>query len=117
MSCKAQRIQDYIEHVLGAIVRIETYVAGLDQSAFEGNTLVQDAVIRNFEIIGEAANKIITADPVFARQHPDLRLDLAYRMRNALIHGYDAVNLATVWNTIRNDLPTFKQHVTDLVKM
>ena len=55
-------------------------------------------MIRNFEIIGEAASKIIAADPGFARQHPDLRLDLAYRMRNALIHGYDAVNLETVWS-------------------
>ena len=82
---KALRIQDYIEHMLGAIERIESYVHDLDQAAFERNTMVQDAVIRNFEIIGEAANKIQVADSTFAQRHPQLRLDLAYRMRNALI--------------------------------
>ena len=54
---KALQVQDYIEHMLGAIERIESYVHDLDQAAFERNTLVQDAVIRNFEMIGEAANK------------------------------------------------------------
>lgn len=55
---KAPRVEDYIDHVLGAIERIETYVRGLDRAAFLESTLVQDAVIRNFQIIGEAANKI-----------------------------------------------------------
>jgi len=61
---KALRVQDYIEHMLRAIE---------DQAAFERNTLVQDAVIRNFEIIGEAANKIQLADSTFAQRHPQLR--------------------------------------------
>jgi uncharacterized protein with HEPN domain len=73
---KALRVQDYIEHILGAVERIESYVHDLDQAAFESNTLVQDAVIRNFEIIGEAANKIQLADSTFAQRHPQLRLDL-----------------------------------------
>ncbi len=109
MISKAPRVQDCFEHIIGAIDRIETYVKGLDQPAFESSTLVQDAVIRNFEIIGEAASRITAADPVFSRQYPALRLDLAYRMRNALIHGYDSVNLDVVWNTIQNELPTLKQ--------
>ena len=54
---KALRVQDYIEHMLGAIERIESYVHDLDQAAFERSPLVQDAVIHNFEIIGEAADK------------------------------------------------------------
>ena len=63
------RVRDYIEHILGAIERSESYVRTLDKVVFEKNTLVQDAVIRNFEIIGEAANKIQTADPAFAQSH------------------------------------------------
>ena len=74
---KALRVQDYIEHILGAVERIESYVHDLDQAAFEKNMLVQDAVIRNFEIIGEAANKSQLADSTFAQRHPELRLDLA----------------------------------------
>ena len=85
---KALRVQDYIQHIIAAIERIETYLQGFDLMAFIESTLVQDAVIRNFEIIGEAAGKIQAADSAFARNNPQLRLDLAYRMRNALIHGY-----------------------------
>jgi uncharacterized protein with HEPN domain len=85
---KTVRVRDYLQHINAAIERIGTYVRGLDLAAFVENTLVQDAVIRNFEIIGEAANRILTVDSAFALRHPQLRLDLAYRMRNALIHGY-----------------------------
>ena len=112
MEKKTSRVHDYIEHVIVAITRIESYVEGLDRAAFFETTLVQDAVIRNFEIIGEAANKIRTIDAGFAQRHPNLRLDLAYAMRNALAHGYDSVNLLTVWNAIQNDLPTLRQQMT-----
>ena len=112
---KALRVQDYIQHIVAAIERIETYVQGFDLTAFIESSLVQDAVIRNFEIIGEAASKIQAADTAFAQTHPQLRLDLAYRMRNALIHGYDSVNLVAVWNTIQNDLPILKQQMTALL--
>jgi uncharacterized protein with HEPN domain len=109
---KSLRVQDYIQHILAAIERIESYVEGFDLTAFNRSSLVQDAVIRNFEIFGEAANNIQAADSDFAKKHPQLRLDLAYRMRNALIHGYDSVNLSTVWNTIQNDL-LFRIHGTN----
>ena len=70
--------------------------------------MAQDAIIRQFEIIGEAARRIIAADPAFTRRHPALELDAAYRMRNALAHGYDTVNLRTVWDTIEQKLPLLK---------
>jgi len=89
-------------------------VQGFDKDAFINSPLVQDAVIRNLEIIGEAANKILSADPTFAQRNSALRLELAYRMRNALIHGYDSVNLVTIWNTIQTDLPNLKQQILDL---
>lgn len=109
---KALRVRDYIEHIISAVARIESYVEGMDRAAFIESSLVQDAVIRNFEIIGEAANKIRTVDPGFAQQHPGLRLELAYAMRNTLAHGYDSVNLSTVWNTIHGDLPVMKRQMT-----
>jgi uncharacterized protein with HEPN domain len=110
----APRAQVYIEPILAAIERIESYVHDLDQAAFERNTLVQDAVIRNFEIIGEAVNKIQLADSTFSQRHPQLRLDLAYRMRNALIHGDDSVNLSMIWNTIQSDVPTLRRQLANI---
>lgn len=63
---KALRVPDYLGHILEAIERIERYVSGLDESAFLSSNLVQDAVIRNIEIIGEASNNIQRTDPSFA---------------------------------------------------
>jgi uncharacterized protein with HEPN domain len=113
-SKKQLRVQDYVEHIIEAITRIEAYVKGLDRDSFTENSLVQDAVIRNFEIIGEAANNIKDTDSDFAQRHPHLRLDQAYKMRNALAHGYYAVNLGTVWNTIQSDLPVLKKQMFDI---
>ena len=76
--------------------------------------LVQDAVIRNIEIIGEAASNIKSVDSSFLEQYPQLKLEQAYRMRNALAHGYYSVNLITVWNTVQNDLPVLKQQMVDI---
>jgi uncharacterized protein with HEPN domain len=111
---KHLRVRDYIEHMIEAITRIEGYVEGLDRESFAENSIAQDAVIRNIEIIGEAANNIMVADSTFARLHPDLRLEEAYRMRNALAHGYYSVNLSTVWNTVQSDLLVLKKQMTDV---
>ena len=62
----AQRVPEYLQHILDAIDRATTYVAGMNLSAFERDTRTQDAVIRSIEIVGEAANKARLADPEFA---------------------------------------------------
>ena len=74
----------------------------------------QDAVIRNLEIIGEACNNVAKNHPDFAVQHATVPWGFAYEMRNALTHGYFTVDLAIVWQTIRNDLPTLKAQVSAL---
>jgi uncharacterized protein with HEPN domain len=107
MTGDKQRLDDYLAHILEAIERIEHYVTDLDEMAFLNNLLVQDAVIRNFEIIGEASNNIEKRYPEFVRLHPELPLTSAYQMRNAMAHGYFKVDFELVWKTISNDLPTF----------
>jgi uncharacterized protein with HEPN domain len=66
---------------------------------------VQDAVIRNFEIIGEASHNIEKNYAQFAADHPELPLAFAYQMRNVVAHGYFQVDLEIVWKTIHSDLP------------
>jgi uncharacterized protein with HEPN domain len=66
---------------------------------------MQDAVIRNLEIIGEASRNIERKHPDFTAAHPELPLSFAYEMRNALAHGYFKVDLAIVWKTVETDLP------------
>ena len=97
---KALRVPDYLGHILEAIERIEEYVSDMDELAFLSSKLVQDAVIRNIEIIGEASNNIQRVDPVFAAQHAEIPWQVMYAMRNRVTHGYDKVDFEMVWKTI-----------------
>jgi uncharacterized protein with HEPN domain len=105
MTRDPQRLQDYLSHILEAIERIEEYVLDLDELSFLGNKLVQDAVIRNLVIIGEASNNIEKRFPEFVSAHPELPLSSAYQMRNAVAHGYFRIDYEIIWKTIHNELP------------
>lgn len=104
MSRDRQRLSDYLDHIAQAIERIERYTEDLDELAFLQNEMAQDAVIRNFEIIGEASHNIGSHYPEFAAAHPELPLAFAYQMRNAVAHGYFKVDLEIVWKTVQNEL-------------
>ena len=74
--------------------------------------MIQAAVIRNFEIIGEASKNVERVAPEFVVAHPDLPLAFAYDMRNLLAYGYYKVDVAVVWKTNERDLPYLQQQVT-----
>mgnify|MGYP000686670494 FL=1 len=114
MTRDPQRLSDYLNHILEAIERIEEYVSDLDEIAFLGNKLVQDAVIRNFEVIGEASNNIEKRFPEFVAAHPELPLASAYQMRNAVAHGYFQVDFEILWKTIQRDLPSLHTKVEEI---
>jgi uncharacterized protein with HEPN domain len=96
------------------IERIEAYINGTTLEQFGSNRLVQDAVIRNLEIIGEASRNILKIDPRFQLDHPEVELSSAYQMRNALAHGYFSVDIAMVWRTVTSDLPRLKTAIAKL---
>lgn len=116
MSKHKLRVNDYLDHILQAIERIERYTIGMDEDAFLENQLVQDAVIRNIEILGEAANNIKKSDQEFTDKHPDIPWLAIYAMRNRVSHAYFQVDLKIVWKTILNDLPPMQQQVRALVQ-
>lgn len=109
-------LKDYLEHIRLAINRIQRYVASVDLATFIANEEKQDAVIRNLEVIGEAAGNIQRHFPDFANRHPDLPLKAAYGTRNALTHGYFAVDLNVVWQTVLRDLPLLLGRVDDALR-
>ena len=115
MAGKAGRAVEYLGHILEAIARIERYTGDLTEAAFLGNELVQDAVVRNFEIIGEASRNLERHCPEFVAAHPQLPLIDAYEMRNALAHGYFRVDWEIVWKTIHADLPALAEQVRALI--
>jgi uncharacterized protein with HEPN domain len=87
------QLNDFLSHVLEAVDRIVEYTKGMTYSDFCRSTRDQDAVIRNFEVIGEACRNIDQNYPDFVIAHPELPIRSAYDMRNALSHGYFGVDL------------------------
>ena len=92
----------FLEDMQEAMERIGRYCAGLDYDAFCGSEQVVDAVVRNLEIIGEAAKKV----PLFVQQaHPQLPWSQMYRMRNRISHEYFGLDMATIWRVATQHLP------------
>jgi uncharacterized protein with HEPN domain len=110
------RIPDYLGHIIEAIERIHESVADLDEIAFLHDKKTQDAVIRNFEIVGEAARNIERHHPSFAAAHSEIPWSAIYTMRNRVAHGYFKVDLELVWKTIHTDLNELHVQVANLLK-
>jgi uncharacterized protein with HEPN domain len=115
MSIKSFRTIDFLEHILLAIERIEKYTLDKDESAFLLDEQLQDAVIRNIEVLGEAANNIKKSDPIFTDNHPEVPWLVMVAMRNRVSHAYFSIDLEIIWNTIRSDLPSVKNRIQVLL--
>lgn len=101
----------YLKHIRDAIARVELYTAR-GQKAFFQDTMVQDAVIRNLEVIGEAVKNL---SPAFRRRHPAIPWRSITALRNVLIHEYFGVDLEIVWRVVRRRPPTLKRSVEMLL--
>jgi uncharacterized protein with HEPN domain len=90
---RALRLAAYLRHLIDAVGRIRSYTAGLSEEEFLRTPLIQDAVIRNLEVIGEACRNVLRHHAEFAEAHADVSWHAPYEMRNALTHGYFSVDL------------------------
>ncbi len=104
--------QVYIQDILDSIEFILKYIENKTELEFLNDSMLQDAVIRRFEIIGEAATKI--SDTV-KDQNPGVQWRLMKAMRNKLIHEYFGVSAVTIYSTIHLDLPILKQQLDSLI--
>ena len=95
----------YAQHILDAISRIELYTAGIERSAFRSTPMIQDAVIRQLEIIGEAT-KMLSLD--FRERRPNIPWRSIAGMRDKLIHQYFGVDIDMVWQTAIDDIPVIR---------
>jgi uncharacterized protein with HEPN domain len=98
----------YIEHILDCIRKIKEFTNGLSLKDFLVNELVQDAVIRNIEIIGEVSKKISSDTKQIYYEIPWKEIA---GMRDKLIHDYLGVDVEVVWRTITEDIPTLEKHI------
>ncbi|OGY33294.1 MAG: hypothetical protein A3C02_00355 [Candidatus Andersenbacteria bacterium RIFCSPHIGHO2_02_FULL_45_11] len=97
-----------VQHILKAVGLIESYVTDKSFSDFQDSQLLQDAVVRELLIIGEAAANL---SDEFREQHPEVPYYEIIGMRNTMIHGYWLVDEEVVWDACKNDLPELKEEL------
>jgi uncharacterized protein with HEPN domain len=103
----------YIEHISTCISRIKEYTEGIDEDDFLMNNLIQDAVIRNFEIIGEATKKL---NDDFRNKYSGIEWKKIAGMRDKLIHDYFGVDLWAVWGVVENIIPTLDTQIEEILR-
>ncbi|OIN96762.1 MAG: hypothetical protein COS37_09110 [Anaerolineae bacterium CG03_land_8_20_14_0_80_58_20] len=102
----------YLGDVLDAIKRIEGYLRRVDKEDFQKNLMMQDAVMHQIEIIGEASNNV---SEEFQERHLELPWMEMRAIRNKIVHDYREVNLNVIWDTAKNDLPPLKKLIRKLL--
>jgi uncharacterized protein with HEPN domain len=109
----------YIKHILDAIQAIEDFTKGISYKEFIQNKEKYSAVIRQFEIIGEAINQLekSLAEEKMSLKDKEIPLESIVEMRNILIHEYFAVDLSLIWDTIEEDLPILKEKIANLSRL
>ncbi|PIZ47978.1 DUF86 domain-containing protein [candidate division WWE3 bacterium CG_4_9_14_3_um_filter_41_6] len=102
----------YLQDISDAIAKIERYTYHMSFDEFVTNQMCQDAVIKNLEVIGEAAHRL---SEDFSTQHPTFPLKETIDLRNFLVHDYSNIDLNVVWKTIMDDIPPLKTLVSGLI--
>ena len=103
----------YLRHILEVILKIEQYTAGHTEDSFQNDDLVSDGVVRQIEVIGEAAGNI---SPEAKSKSKNIHWQDATDMRNFLSHEYFRVDRRIVWQTVAKDIPLMKAEVIRLLE-
>ncbi|MGE4336566.1 MAG: DUF86 domain-containing protein [Pigmentiphaga sp.] len=99
------RLPDYLEHIQQAATDARGFVEGLTKEDFLADRRTQQAVIMSFIIVGEASAKVMERYAEFTQAHAEVPWRSMRNMRNRMAHGYFAVNLDVVWETVQEWLP------------
>lgn len=103
----------YLKHIRDAIHKIGQYTKGVNRSSFQKNSLVQDAVIRQIEIIGEATKHL---SDTLRTSNADVPWQDITAMRDKLVHDYFGVDIEKVWLTVQADIPTLRKQINKILK-
>ena len=116
MTARPQRTADWLADMLEATRLARSYVEGSDRERFFADRRTQQAVILNLLVLGEAATRVLNADPAFAASHPELPWPQMRGMRNRMAHGYFDVDLDIVWQTVNESLPALERQLVLLIE-
>jgi len=103
----------FLEDILDALEKIENYTKNLSFTEFADNGMAVDAVIRNFEVIGEATKNV---PEEIKEKYPEVEWKEAAGFRDVLIHDYFGIDLEAIWDTINKNLLSFKKHILKVLK-
>ena len=109
MSIRADK--ELLSDILNSIEKIETYIENINYTSFLNDPKTQDAIVRNIEIIGEAANNITDKTKDNYNLIPWNKIK---GTRNRLIHNYSGVNLDILWNIIKEDIPDLYMQIKQI---
>ncbi|MGB6065421.1 MAG: DUF86 domain-containing protein [Desulfomonilaceae bacterium] len=98
--------------ILGAARLIQAFIQGVDQQTFNKDVMLQSAVIRQIEIMGEATKRL---SEDFKRAQPHIPWRKVAGMRDILIHAYDFVDLGEVWNAVTTSIPDTVRKIEELI--
>jgi uncharacterized protein with HEPN domain len=102
----------FLRHILDSIAIIESYLSEITENTFKETSLLQDGVIRQLQIIGEATKKI---SPDIRSKYPDIPWQNIAGMRDKLVHDYFGVDVDAVWITVKNDLPPLISRISEIL--
>jgi uncharacterized protein with HEPN domain len=103
----------YLRHILDAVAQIEQYLRGVSVDIYADNRMLQDAIVRQLEIIGEASGNLSKA---FCNEHPEVPWGQIVAMRNRIAHDYMNVDMDIVWDVVQQDLPLLKGQAERILK-
>ena len=113
MTPKNREYKFYLEDMLTSMLRIEEYIEGMDLKEFKMNYLVVDAVIRNFEIIGEASKNV----PVEIKdKYTKIPWKKMYGLRNIIAYEYFGIDYEMIWEISKNNLPQNSNDLKEMIK-
>ncbi len=113
MTKKERKYRLFLEDILTSMNRIAEYIKGLDFNEFKSDYKTVDAVIRNFEIIGEASKNL---PEELKKKYPEIPWNEMYLMRNRISHEYFGVDYEILWDVASNYLPENKSQIEEILK-
>lgn len=102
----------YIRHISDALNKIVEYTSGMKSNDFMASSMTQDAVIQQFEIVGEATKQL---SKIFRDKNPDAPWKKLAGLRDKLIHDYMGVDVLAIWKSVESDLPELQKQINKLL--
>ncbi len=103
----------YLKHILDAVTHIQSFLSGITKEDFQKNLLIQSAVIRQLEIVGEAVKNLSSE---FKKIHKHIPWKDIAGLRDKLIHQYFGVDISLIWEVCQKEIPELRKGVSDILQ-